>query len=138
MLLDHSFALKGGRDERARPRGGSGMVTPRWRQLAPVIAALALALAPAAARAQCYKLTGGCGLFPQQCFPGAGGPTSFFDGLTSQRRLAADSGGSTCHPPVTDPPPACCASAPPASSRPTLANLAARLAATRGATDHLE
>jgi hypothetical protein len=96
----------------------------RWLKLA--LAGIALTLTPAALRAQCFKLNGGCGAFPQQCFPGASGPTFFFDGVTSQRRLAANSAGSTCHQPVTVGPPACCASAPPASSRPTLSNLRAR------------
>jgi RHS repeat-associated protein len=109
------------------------MVTPRWRRHVPVIAALALA--PLAAQGQCYKLSGGCGAFPQQCFPGAAGPTFFFDGLTSQRRIAANSAGSTCHPPVTVGPPACCASVPPASSKPTISNLRAVLVATQGDSD---
>jgi RHS repeat-associated protein len=59
----------------------------------------------------------------------------FSDGLTSQRRLAADSPESTCHQPVTTGPPACCASAPPASSQPTLSNLRAVLVAAQGDTD---
>ena len=97
--------------------------------------ALALALAPVAARAQCYKFNGGCGEFPQQCFPSAAGPAFFFDGLTSQTRVAADSPESTCHPPVTFGPPACCASLPPASSQPALSNLRAVLVASNGGTD---
>jgi hypothetical protein len=112
------------------------VVTPRLRQV--VFGLLVIALTPLRAQAQCFKFTGGCGLFPQQCFPGAAGPTFFFDGLTSQRRLAADSAGSTCHPPVTTGPPACCASAPPASSLPILSNLRAVLVASQGDTDTFE
>src|SRR5579864_3273657 len=109
------------------------MRAPRWRQLACVTAVVALA--PASAWAQCYQFTGGCSTFPQQCFPSAAGPTFFFDGLTSQWRLAADSPETTCHAPVTFGPPACCASAPPGSSQPTLKNLRAVLVANNGDTD---
>jgi RHS repeat-associated protein len=103
------------------------MATPRWRQSAWLAAAL-LVLVQAGARAQCYLFNGGCSTFPQQCFPSAAGPTFFFDGVTSQLRIAADSPESTCHAPVAFGPPACCAGAPPASDpKPTLTNLRAVL-----------
>ncbi|HXO43320.1 MAG TPA: DUF6531 domain-containing protein, partial [Thermoanaerobaculia bacterium] len=108
--------------------------TPRRRQLVCVIALLA-ALAPSAARAQCYKFNGGCSTYPQQCFPSAAGPTLFFDGSSTQVRIATDSPESTCHPPVTFGPPACCSSPPPASSQPALSNLRAVLVKNEGNTD---
>jgi RHS repeat-associated protein len=110
------------------------MFTPRRRQLVFMMAVLA-ALAPAAARAQCYKFTGGCSTYPQQCFPSAAGPTFYFDGSSSQLRIAADSPESTCHPPVTFGPPACCSSPPPAYSQPRLSNLRAVLVKNEGGSD---
>jgi RHS repeat-associated protein len=103
-----------------RPLQGRGLVVnPRWRQVAWITAVLALA--PAGARAQCYKLHGACGAFPQQCFPDASGPSNWSDGLSSQTRGALDSLGSSCHPPVTTGQPVCCSAIhPPAGSQPTV------------------
>jgi RHS repeat-associated protein len=105
----------------------------RWRTWGGL--ALALALAPVAAGAQCYKFTGGCSTYPQQCFPSAAGPTLFFDGQSTQIRIAANSPESTCHPPAIFGPPACCSSPPPASSQPALSNLRAVLVKNEGNTD---
>ena len=109
------------------------MLATKWRL--QMFFVFLLALSPVLARAQCYQLNGGCGLFPQQCFPGAAGPTFWTDGLTTQRRIDANSPESSCHPPVTIGPPACCASAPPALPPPTLSNLRAVLIASAASTD---
>jgi hypothetical protein len=109
------------------------MLATKWRP--QMLFVFLVAFSPVLARAQCYQLNGGCGLFPQQCFPGAAGPTFWTDGLTTQRRIDANSPESSCHPPVTTGPSTCCASAPPAAPGPTLTNLRAVLIASAGSTD---
>jgi RHS repeat-associated protein len=110
------------------------MVATRWRRSVLVTLAIALARVPAAVEAQCHKLSGGCGEFPQQCFPDPAAPFAWTDGLTRQIQGFLDSPGSNCHAPVTNGPPACCSFLhPPGRSQPTVK---LRLAGTRIFVDY--
>jgi RHS repeat-associated protein len=97
------------------------MVATRWRRSVLVTLGVALAHVPVPAQAQCTKLNGGCGEFPQQCFADTLAPFDWTDGVTSQTRGLLDSLESSCHPPVTIGPPACCSFIhPPGGSQPTI------------------